>query len=324
MCEFGYFCEYVLGWRSIAGIKAEKGTCTHKILEILSKIKFAQQNQENGTIIDELYGEIDIRQFSIKDISQKIADYYSQSKFNKWSTKDKEDCYKWVQKQIIFNNGMFNPLNLNIISPEQSFDFTIDAPWANYCYCFDNKKIDGKLAIKGTIDLITSPSPGILEVIDFKTGRKLDWATGEEKDYEKLLKDAQLMLYYYAASRLYPDVDEIIMTIDFINDGGPVTLGYTKANNRAILQLLQNKFELIKSVQRPKCSKSWKCTKFCYHGMNTFKGTGLPILTNKEGKPMTRCEQLNYEFERKNMEKIMLLYTNPEHQIGYYHNPGGI
>ena len=81
---------------------------------------------------------------------------------------------------------MFDPRNRNILCPEQQFDIVIDKPWAEYEYKTTKETIKGQLAIKGTIDLITQINDDTLEIIDWKTGRRLDWATGEEKTQSKL------------------------------------------------------------------------------------------------------------------------------------------
>ena len=69
---------------------------------------------------------------------------------------------------------------------------------------------------------------GVIEVIDWKTGRRLNWATGEEKTYEKLLEDPQLLLYNYAISKLFPEYEQAIMTIYYIRDGGPFSMCFDK------------------------------------------------------------------------------------------------
>jgi hypothetical protein len=99
--------------------------------------------------------------------------------------------------------GMFNPLNMTIVQPEQYFDFTIDEPWARYAYTLpDGRRLEGQLALKGTVDLIAEENPETLHYTDWKTGMRKDWATGKPKDWKKLRDDPQLRLYHYALSRL--------------------------------------------------------------------------------------------------------------------------
>ena len=142
-----YFGEYVLGHKSEAGIKADKGTITHKVLEILAKIKLARQQREYSAITlhdDEICGYIDIDSFDLHDICEKVFNYYAKIKDQPWTDKDFKDCELWVNKAIDFNGGAFNPLNMNIVAPEQHFDLVIDEPWAHYEYVLDGKKIEFK------------------------------------------------------------------------------------------------------------------------------------------------------------------------------------
>lgn len=328
-----YFNEYVLGWKGEAGIKADKGTIVHKVLEILAICKKALQDKE-GILLpidDEVAGTIDPSNIDIHDICEKVYQYYAQHKKQNWTDKDFKDCKAWVQKVIDFNNGAFNPLNMTIVAPEQKFDIIIEEPWATYSYNIDGKKVDGFLSLKGTIDLIVSPSPGILEIVDWKTGRRLNWATGEEKTHEKLCKDPQLMMYFLAAHHLYPEVDQIMVTINFINDGGPFSMCFDKSQIKDVYEMLRERFEIIKNEQMPKCSKSWKCKKFCWHGLTTFEDTGIkPIFEFRKdqvcklGQCMTKCEQIKFELERKGMDRVVKEYTKKDHAVGTYTNPGEI
>ena len=335
MCEMQYFGEYVLGWKGPGNLKADKGTIVHKVLEILAKIKLAdQQNPNRGKEIlwdieDDTIGKVNCYPLDLHNICERVFNYYAKIKDQPWTDKDFRDCELWVNKAIDFNGGAFNPLNMNIVSPEQRFDLIIDEPWAHYEYVLDGKKIEGQLGLKGTIDLITEPMPGTYEIVDWKTGRRLNWATGEEKTHEKLMSDPQLMMYFLAASKLYPDIENIIVTIDFINDGGPFSLCYSKSDIPRTLDMLKEKFEYIKATKIPKQSKSWKCTKFCYFGKNTFTGTEIkPIIefrngqTCAKGQTMTMCEQMNFELYKKGMDKTVKEYKAPDHKIDFYQNPG--
>lgn len=340
MCPQQYFLEYVLGWKGPANIKADKGTIVHKILEILAKIKLTLQSKptmffkdtEVGPFIeDECVGIINCTNFDTHTICEKVFNYYAKAKAQPWTNKDFADCKLWVNKVIDFNDGAFNPLKMNIVAPEQHFDIQINEPWATYDYIIDGKKVSGCLALKGTIDLITSPSPGIYEIVDWKTGRRLNWATGEEKTHDKLRKDPQLMLYYLAASYIYPDVEQILVTINFINDGGPFSMCYTKDDIPEALEMLRVRFEEIKACKVPKLNKSWKCNKFCHFGLTTFDNSAIKPLqefrsgqTCSKGQMMTKCEQIKFEIERKGMDKVIKEYTKEDHSVGMYANPGEI
>ena len=329
MCEQQYFLEYVLGWRGVSGIKASKGTVVHKVLEILAIIK--KSKQDNADIaVDDIVGSINIESYNLDNIIQKVYDHYSTAEaFHKWSPKDLKDCNAWVYKAINFNNGMFDPRNSNILCPEQHFDFEINKPWAKYSYQTNEGLLEGNLALKGTIDLITLISEDTIEIVDYKTGRRLDWATGQEKTLEKLQNDPQLRIYYYAIKHLYPHIKHVIFSIYFINDGGPFSICFDDSDIGKTEDMLRIKFDAIKKTQRPKLHRSWMCSKLCHFGKTTFEDTSIdPIMENRDnqvcakGSYMTKCEQVKHDLQLYGIDTVVNLYKNPNHTFGKYKAPG--
>jgi hypothetical protein len=330
MCEQQYFLEYVLGYRSPSNKKADKGTIVHKVLEILAGIKLSQQNKQNE-YSDDILGDILVDDYDLSHITERVYDYYtSQFKHHEWSNKDLKDSHLWVNKALSDHNGIFDPRLRNIVQPEQHFDIVIDKPWAEYKYETENGIVEGKLAIKGTIDLITQVNESTLEVIDWKTGKRLDWATGQEKTLEKLYKDPQLKIYHYALSKLYPQYDHIIMSINFINDGGAFSMCFDKSDLSSTENLIRKKFEEIKNCTKPRLSKTWKCTKLCYFGKNTFENNQniLPIIEYRDnqvcskGNHMTMCEQVKHDIELNGMKNVVDKYTVSGYSVGKYKAPG--
>jgi len=331
MCEQQYFGEYVLGWRGPSGQKADKGTITHKVLEILAVIKKAQQDNLD-TVDDDVFGLINIQDYNLDKIIEKVYEYYTQqTQHHKWSPKDLKDCRAWVYKAIEFNNGMFDPRNRNVLCPEQHFDFEISKPWAKYSYNIGSQTIAGNLAMKGTIDLITLVNEDTIEIIDWKTGRRLDWATGEEKTQEKLEKDPQLRIYHYAIKHLYPHIKHIMFSIYFINDGGPFTICFNDSDLADTENMLRAKFEAIKSSRKPRLNKSWMCSKLCHFGKTTFENTNIESITEyrdgqvcRVGQKMTKCEQIKHDLDLYGIDTTMELYKHPNHSFGSYKAPGSV
>jgi hypothetical protein len=329
MCEQQYFIEYVLGWRGPSNQKADKGTIVHKILEILAFIKKANQDNINN-ITDDIVGNIDTMNYNLYTIIDQVYDYYSTAnKHHKWTEKDKIDCTKWVEKTLSFNNGMFDPRNRDIVCPEQHFDFIIDKPWSKYSFDTPDGKLEGQLALKGTIDLITKIDDNFYEIVDWKTGKRLNWATGKQKSQECLENDPQLRIYHYAASRLYPHVDHIMVTINFINDGGPFSICFEKKDLLKTEQMIKQKFEKIVTVKKPQLHKSWMCSKLCHFGKTTFDGTSIVPLeeyrygqTTPCGAIMSKCEQIHHDIEIKGMDSVIQEYKHPNHTFGFYKAPG--
>lgn len=329
MCEQQYFMEYVLGYRGPSGQKADKGTIVHKVLEILAVIKKAQQDNQDH-IEDDILGKIDCSDYNLNTLIERVYKYYSQANsHHTWALKDYKDCHSWVYKAIEFNNGMFDPRNRQILCPEQHFDIEIKKPWAKYSYDTDEGKLEGYLALKGTIDLITLVNDDTIEVIDWKTGKRLDWATGQEKTQEKLEKDPQLRIYHYAISHLYPHIDHIIFSIYFINDGGPFSICFDKSDLTKTEEMLRQKFEIVKNTKKPKLNKSWMCTKLCHFGKTTFENTHVNPETEyrenqtcKTGSLMTKCEQVKHDIELYGMKQVVDVYKNKNHSFGKYKAPG--
>jgi hypothetical protein len=322
----------VLGHRSPSNKKADKGTIVHKILEILAGIKLAQQNSKN-IYVDDIIGDVDVNVYDLEIIIEQIYTHYSsQFKHHVWEPKDLKDCRNWTYKALSDHNGAFDPRTRLIVKPEQHFDIVIDKPWADYQYEIGGGVLEGKLAIKGTVDLITEVNSSTLEVIDWKTGRRLDWATGQEKTLEKLHKDPQLKIYHYALSKLYPSYDHVIMSINFINDGGAFSICFDKSDLASTEDIIRKKFEEIKKCKRPKLSKTWKCTKLCHFGKNTFQDhtSILPILEYRDGQVcskgsyMTMCEQIKHDTELHGIKSVIDNYTALGYSVANYKAPGSV
>lgn len=224
---------------------------------------------------------------------------------------------------------MFDPRNRNILCPEQHFDFIIDKPWAKYSFDTPDGKLEGNLALKGTIDLITKIDDNFIEIIDWKTGRRLNWATGKEKTQECLENDPQLRIYHYAVNYLYPQIDNIMITINYINDGGPFSMCFQKSDLIKTEAMLRNKFEKIKSVKRPALNRSWICKKLCHFGKTTFTDTSIPPLEEyrdnqitQKGEIMCKCEQIAHDIQLQGIDSVVQSYKHPNHSFGFYKAPG--
>jgi len=324
MCEQQYFIEYNLGIRSPSNQKADKGTIVHKVMEILADISLATQ-KGNLHINDDICGEINVLDYDLNSIIDIVYEYYT-SRFthHNWKPLDLKHCRKWVEKAITVQNGNFDPRNQKIIQPEQRFDIEIKKPWAYYKYSED---MEGYLSIKGTIDLIAQPNENTIEIIDYKTGRRLDWATGEEKTFGKLQKDPQLRMYHYAASVLYPDIEHIIVSIYFINDGGIFSMCYHKEDLFETENMIRRKFETIKNCKKPRLNKSWKCTKLCHFGKNFFPEPVIEYRDHQlcdKGTPMTMCEQIRHAIQVAGMDATVDKYTAPGYNVGKYKAPGSV
>jgi len=323
-CQMQYFITYVLGHQPDSGKKAELGTIVHKVMEVLASLKkFHQDNPRklNITIEDDALKNVSIKKNElftntiVDNLLSKSFEFYTKSSKHSFTKSDKDLCLKLVWDTVKYNDGQFDPRYRKIVAAEPHFDIPIDEDWAFYEYEIDGQIVKGQLAIKGTIDLVTETDEGIIEVIDWKTGRRLDWATGEEKTYDKLCVDPQLLLYNYAISKLFPDYKQAIMSIFFIKDGGPFSMCFDKSDHDRFLKMLKNKFEDIKANNTPKPLSqnrdSWKCTRLCHFYKNNWPGTDQNM-----------CIYIENHLKNEGMDNTLKKCTREGFDIGFYSAPG--
>lgn len=323
-CEMQFYINYILGIERSAGLKAEKGTILHKVMEILAALKLDSQNHDKPKLSasDKAFGdnplEID-RDYLLSSslamgILDKVFAYYTGKSQYGYTQKDYNDIADWMLTIISHKKGMFDPRKRTIYATEKGFDIPVEKAWAQISLP-DNTKAN--LAIKGTIDLITQVDDNTLEIIDWKTGKRYDWAKGEEKTYEKLCKDQQLMLYYWAAKKLFPQFETILVTIYFINDGGPFTIVFDEKTLSEIEKKFESAFKRIKSNNMPKLvsytQSSFKCTKLCDYYKNAHP-------ESKKGENI--CKFIHNELKRIGMDATTKRYTSKEHDVGKYQSPG--
>lgn len=324
-CEMQYFMTYVLGWSSPSGKKAQLGTMVHKVMECLASCKKCLQDhpdEDTMTITDDALGEIEFTKRKlytkkfVDELLKASYEHYQKDCIHKYFPADLKFCKKQIESALIYNDGQFDPRQRNIVETEPSFDLPIEEDWAKYQYKMpDGKLVDGQLAIKGTVDLITEIEDNVIEVVDWKTGQRKNWATGEIKTYEKLLDDAQLLLYNYAISRLYPDYDQAIMSIFFTRDGGPFSMCFDKSDQDRFLNMLKNRFEEIKRNHKPKPvdprRRDFRCQKLCHFCKNNWPGTTKNM-----------CEHVEEQLHTIGYDQTLKNCTKEGFDIGYYEAPG--
>ncbi len=324
-CQMQYFITYVLGYRTDSGKKAELGTIVHKVMEVLAGLKKFQQDNPSRKyleVTDDAVDRVKIHKdkFFNADFINELVElsynsYTSKSK-HKWTNGDLNTAKKLSWQTLDYNNGQFDPRLRNVVDPEPHFDIPIEEDWGKYSYKMpDGKVIEGQLAIKGTIDLVTKVSDDTIEVIDWKTGQRKDFATGEKKDYDKLCKDPQLLLYNYAISKLYPDYKQAIMTIFFVKDGGPFSMCFDRKDQEKFLEMLKNRFEEIKKNNAPKPISAdrsdWRCTRVCHYYKNKWPETEDNM-----------CIHIERHLKTHGMEQTIKNCTKPGFNIGFYEAPG--
>lgn len=303
-CEQKYFLSYVLGIPELSNKAADKGTIVHKVMEVFATAKKSKQ-EGLSSFQDDVLGEIQLKDCNnAKDITTRV--YQALSKeitHHIWKEEDFKFCLEQVNNIIKHNKGVFDPRKRNVLDVEKYFDIDFSDSWAKYNFEINGKKYKGNLAIKGTIDFITELDSDSIEVIDYKTGSRKNWATQELKSYEYFQnKDFQLRLYHYALSLLYPQYKNIIITIFYSRDGGPFTLVYTEEDKEKTKKLIRDKYQEIQRVSRPKLTKDWRCKTVCHFGKNCLEGSSQTICSEVEA--YTRKFGMNKTIEKYSQKDI--------------------
>lgn len=283
-CQMKFFLEYILEIPSFSGKAALLGTICHHVLEILANAKKTNHHELNDKYVDPNYLlNICWQRYKREELSKK----------NGIVLDDKKDfvfCQKTIDKVL---NSNLNPLLLDILETERQFVIPLKEEGFKFQYIdiISGTEKSGHYEIRGTIDLITKLDDETIEIIDWKTGsRRDDFTTGEEKDFEYLSsKDIQLRMYDYAVYKLFPQYKYRLLTINFINAGGPYTVTFTDEQRQETLEILKESFNKIRGVELPSRIKEekpdhcWKCSNLCTYGKTGPNQNKYPF--NKKKHP---------------------------------------
>lgn len=226
------------------------------------------------------------------------------------------------KKRVTVYPLSFRPIDLNPFLLPRKKD-KIDSNWGNGRSDMRTVKRINSLSITLETQCISvdSPTKTYLCTKNFipthNTGQRLDWATGERKDYDKLMKDTQLLLYHYAISKIYPKYSNIIMSIFFCRDGGPFTLAFDESDMKEFLETLRKTFEEITRNKFPKpvsdSRSSFKCQKLCHY----YK-------TNWPDTDKTMCNYIEDKIYTIGIDETVKTCSRPGFTIGTYKSPGEV
>lgn len=329
-CEALYCAEYCMGLTGEANKKANLGTAVHKVMENLALLKKASDAEEKYITL-EVGGKTKTSDYKLQKIIDDVFCYYRDLFANQnWGDEEYNFVDGWTHKALAYNNGQYDPRNLKIIAAEPKYDFELIRDWSMYEFTFNGEKHKGFLKLKGSVDLVFEVMPGTYNILDYKTGKQYNWNTDKEKTAASIQKDPQLHFYTYAVSQLYPEAKEIWATLFYINGEGAFTVCFDKQMIANTELMIKNRFLSIKNCEVPVFNRTWKCTKLCQMGKTTFENTHVkPIIEfrngmiAKRGEYMKKCDQMNFEFERKGIAKTIDELKDPNFTLGHYQAPGG-
>lgn len=242
-CPWQFFLEYVLEMESLSGKSALQGTIVHSVLQwiALSKTKGLKQPDHIKLLEKSWKYHLD-RNPHITNLRRTTS---------RGDAADYKKCLYSIEKVL---ESIYNPYKLNIIATEHTFNLPLP----------DDDLKDQVLS--GTIDMVHKLNDDTLEIVDWKSGKRKDWATLKDKDFYDLMKDVQPRIYHLACFLMYPQYKNIIATFYYINDGGPVTLPFTIEDLPYTMAAIRRFINTVKNDSNIYRNRSWKCKNFCHYG----------------------------------------------------------
>lgn len=262
-CPHKFFLNYIVGFDSVPNQKAEIGTATHLVSELLAKAK-----KTGHYLLSDKYTNPD---YLIEVVwNNKLV----KNDYGFIYTEDQKEFFKEQVYNIL--NSSCNPLELTIIDTEKQFEIEIRRPEFKYDYKdpITGDECKGYMKLRGTIDLITQESKETLAIQDYKTGKRTDWITGKLKELEDFQKDLQLRIYDVAAKALYPKYKHRLFTIFFTQESSPFTVSFSKSEYNETLNTLAQEFQKINNDNEIKRilddplrkNEYFKCLHVCNYG----------------------------------------------------------
>ncbi len=310
LCQGRAWLDYGIGLRGEAGKAALIGSCVHGVLELFGCQKLAIQNKQDHFEHDS-FGHWQCSVLAEKfpsTVLDVVYRYYDENNSGLFDGTSYKECEKIVNQALELHDGAFDPRNSNIIAVEYPFDIQVDEPWGEYEYESPTGIVKGRLSLKGTVDQISYEDENTIHILDWKTGKTTkNWATDKEKDLASLYDDIQLQLYYYALSKCFPKIENVLITLYFIRINTPFTIGFDRSDLPKVENFIREKYEEILSVENPKfiagTKIGWKC-RFCAHSKNKQSGTNKSVCDffqeqlrrygyNKTMKKFARWESIN-------------------------------
>ena len=261
MCEYSYHLAYDLGLRGYPNAGALKGTICHECLERTAR--FLMKDEKN----DIEFARDSLDRVVIDSVFRKHAEDENNKKFVELTAKDFKECYKKIMS--VLDSGIFDN---EILGVERAFDivFSPDGTpiWYDLKEDYD-EIIEAGVSIEdifgyncfrilGFMDLVIKEDENTAHVYDYKTGKST-------KSFDQAMKDTQCLMYALATSCLYPDYENIFVTLWFI-DKKQVTVCYEKKDIDKFIDLLYYKWQKITRCNKPQRTvkkwNSWKC-RYC-------------------------------------------------------------
>lgn len=269
-CPHQFTLSYALNIKTSPGEAALFGSVYHSIMEVLARSKLEE------TWTDKILGEITPKIISYVDLHNLVDFTYSkyQEKNPQLSNKGLKKCHDWVDKSM---HAGYDPRMKDIISTEKWFEIEIEG-----------------VQLRGVIDLVTRENESTYRILDYKTGSDYDFIKKVKKDYDYLNKDVQLRLYHYAAHQLFPEVEDVLISIYFVNLGKSFEFAFSREDTYKVELFIKKKLARLEQITVPKLNITPAC-KFCPFSTLPYGG-------------QSACEFFRDKFRINGLEKTIEEY----------------
>ncbi len=248
-CSFKYFLSYVLGFEDVAGAAALQGTLAHKILEVLSRASINKHYKESKV-------------WDVNYLWDIAFNHYFNSKSNIAEQIDNAKLRKVCKGIHELLASEYTPIRDNTISAEATFYIPLEGKE------FNIKGTDKQFSIRGVIDRIDKLDEETIEIIDYKSGTRMDYKSADRKKKGpiELHGDIQPKMYHLAAKTLYPWAKNFLVTFIYFTDGGAITVPFCDSDVDITKGILRDRLNTIWHDNDPQRTISWKCKHMCGYG----------------------------------------------------------
>lgn len=247
-CAFKYFLGYILKMESPSGKAALQGKIVHQVFEWMSLLK------KRGKInVDPMWL---LNRAWDKHISENKHIEIKRTT-SRGEAADFKKCR--IAIEHILDDNYYNPYRLKIIDAEKRFEIEIPG---NEWEVVNENGDKGQFTVRGFIDLVHEIDENTIEIIDWKTGKRVDFYTRKEKDLYQLMKDIQPRIYHLASSELYKQYQNVLLTFYYIEDGGPITISLGLEDLAATLAAIWQFLQRIRHGSLITRNRRWQC-KMC-------------------------------------------------------------
>ena len=284
-CAFKYFLNYALDLESPSGKAALQGKIVHQVLEWMSKLK------KRGKVNVDVEWLLEYAWDMHTSLSPHIEIRRTTSR---GEAADFKKCRLCVE--TILADKHYNPYEMNnIVDIEAWFKLELPGPeWITK----DDDGNDQPFAVRGYIDLARELDKDTIEIIDWKTGKRVDFYTRKPIDAYELLRAVQPRLYHLASSVLYSKYKNIIITFYYIEDGGPLTISLGIDDIPMTLASLWKFFDTVKKDTLLVRNRSWQCKMCAYERSKICQRIWSDLHTMGSEYAENRYKGLNFEQQK--------------------------